>query len=176
MRIHCVPLGLLALLCASVAALATPRDFAVSLEPRSSDDDLSGFADGNFTVCDYTVTFDTLSDLNLAIATTDLSSPITGSLQPKGTMRADCIAAYALQALINMLDTAYNNYTVINDGYDKEFDFYVTYMKKAVAYSLDNTFMFNTSAPTEGGGRISAPGPGMKCTSTLFAYKSRIRS
>ena len=116
----------------------------------------------NFTICDYTVTFDTLIDLNLAIAMSELTSPVTLSVKPKGTMRTDCIAAYALNALINMLDTAYNNYTVINDGYDKEFNFYVTYMKKAVAASLDNSFMFNTSgSATED---VIAPlGPGMKC-------------
>ena len=121
-------------------------------------------------MCDYTVTFDTLADLNLAIATSELSSPITGSVKSKGTMRSDCIAAYALGALINMLDTAYNNYTVINNGYDTEFGFYVTYMRKTVAFALDNSFMFNTSDPATAD--VIAPlGPGMKCMCTELPHK-----
>ena len=113
---------------------------------RQNLDGDTGLGSDNFTMCDYTVAFDTLADLGLSIATGELTSPVTGSVHPKGTMRSDCVAAYALDALITMLDTAYNNYTVINDGYDKEFDFYITYMKKTVAWVLDNSFMFNTAA------------------------------
>lgn len=61
-----------------------------------------------------------------------------------------------------MLDVAYNNYTVVNKGYDEEFDFYIKYMKKVVPSVLDNSFMFDTSneTPTEA---IPPMGPGMKC-------------
>ena len=167
---HWMLFGISTTLWVLVSALATPIDHATLLLPRSADDSSSEITVNNYTICDYSVSFNSLSDLNLAIATSELSSPITGSIKPKGTMRSDCIAAYALDALINMLDTAYNNYTIINDGYDKEFGFYVTYMRKTVAFALDNSFMFNTSDPATAD--VIAPlGPGMKCMCTDLPHK-----
>jgi hypothetical protein len=146
----------------SVSALTLSWDEATYLTPRENIDSDVGSGLDNLTVCDYTATFDTLLDLSLNIAIAEVKSPVTGIAQPNGTMRSDCVAAYALDALITMLDTAYNNYTVINDGYDEEFGFYMTYMKKTVAWVIDNNFMFNTTAATDTE-NIAPTGPGMKC-------------
>lgn len=123
------------------------------------------FGPETFQDCDYTASYKTLSDLNMAIAGQDNPS--------HGTMRSDCVAAYALDTLITMLDTAYDNYTVINQGYNEEFDFYVKYMKKTVPSVIDNELMFDTSneTPTEA---IPPLGPLMKCKSQIFAARMQL--
>lgn len=145
--------------------MSIPWDNAEHLFLRRDIDGDDGFGPDNFTVCDYSAKYNSLSELQIAMAEVEaLPGLLLGGswLNPKGTWRADCVAAYALDALITMLDTAYNNYTVVNDGYDQEFDFYITYMKKTVASVIDNSFMFNTAAATDTE-NIAPTGPGMKC-------------
>lgn len=95
---------------------------------EEEDDDLDDFSD--FHICDYTKTFVNLDEL---AAQAD-------------HYRSDCLAAYTLATLIDMLDVAYNNYTAVNNGYDEMFDYYVKYMKKLVPEVAAQGFMFNASA------------------------------
>jgi len=111
------------------------------------DDGDTGFDDtDSFVPCDYTLSFSNLEAVNAA----------------SGGLRADCIAIYTLQALIAMLDTTYANYTSVNDGYDAEFGYYVTYSTKLVQPTIDDTVMFDSNDTTETMA-ISVPGPGMSC-------------
>jgi len=103
--------------------------------------------DDDFAVCDFTLTFDNLDDLNTAT----------------GNLRTDCIAIYTLETLMTMLDTAYANYTSVNDGYDEEFGHYVTYITKLVQPTIDDNVMFDSADTTETM-PIAVPGPGMSCT------------
>jgi len=120
----------------------------------------SNKGDDQSTFCDYTVSFDSLADLQTAID----AKP--GSSGAKGTIRTDCIAAYALEALISMLDTAYNNYTIVNDGYNKEFGYYIAYMKNVVTTTLNDVLMFDVSDDNSLQ-VLPALGPGMQCTSCV---------
>lgn len=61
-----------------------------------------------------------------------------------------------------MFDTAHANYSSVNDGYDEEFDYYVTYIRKLVPSVLDKQFMFDL-ANTTTTMIIPASGPGMRC-------------
>lgn len=92
------------------------------------------------------MTFDNLDDLNAA----------------SDGLQVECLAAYAMSTLISMLDTAYNNYTSVNDGYDEEFGHYVTYIQKLVPTVLDKSFMFDVASETPQE-VITPPGPGMSC-------------
>ncbi|KAK4545949.1 hypothetical protein LTR36_002513 [Oleoguttula mirabilis] len=129
-------------------------------DPNSSGDDDGDFGDEDFILCDYSLVFNDLDDLGAAA----------------GGLRTDCIAVYALETLVTMLDTAYANYTVVNDGYDEVFDSYVTYMQNLVQPVLDTSFMFDTDATTDTMD-IPVAGPGMsyfdcqtdKKHSTVFA-------
>jgi chitinase len=76
------------------------------------------------------LTFSTLEDLQNAQGS--ISDPI-------------CVSLYTLQTLIVMLDTAYANYTDVNNGYDEAFGYYVTYMMKLVPEVLEDAFMWNMS-------------------------------
>ena len=168
MRSPFILLGVGAILLKLTSSIALPGLDTVTVLPRDNEDGDDGFAPDNFKVCDYTVSFDTLFDLGAAITASDLVTPITSPVKFEGTKRSDCIAAYALKSLITMLDKAYNNYTMVNDGYDEEFDFYVTFMEKTVAFALDNTFMFNTKDETSTE-NIAPLGPGMKCEDLLLS-------
>lgn len=116
-------------------------DWAIDLDTtnmKKLDDDNELDADleddenftSNFTICDYSITFDSLELL---------------AAQAK-YRRSDCLAGYTLQALIHTLDLAYKNYTAVNNGYDEMFDYYVKYMKKLVPEVAAQGFMFNASA------------------------------
>ncbi|KAK5111586.1 hypothetical protein LTR85_011815 [Meristemomyces frigidus] len=107
-------------------------------------DDDDDFGDSNYQSCDYSLLFNNLDDLNAAA----------------GGLRTDCISVYALETLITMLDTAYANYTTINDGYDEEFGYYVTYMENLVQPTLDTSVMFAANLSTDTM-EISVAGPGM---------------
>ena len=148
------------LLFASVSSLATPGHYTSRLQPRRPKDDGDSINPGivglhaDYEACDYSVSYETLDDLN---------ADITGKLsEARGTIRSDCIAVYALDALITMLDTAYKNYTDVNKGYDEEFGYYIKYMEKLVPSILDNSFMFDTSEDTPTMA-MSKMGPAMKC-------------
>lgn len=110
-----------------------PVTTGTSNSTNSTQDFTDPFEWDDFQMCDYTLTFKNLDDLNARA----------------GQYRSDCVAKYTLDVLIAMLDTAYNNYTSVNDGYDKEFGYYVTYMKKLIPSVLDNSLMFNQSATGE---------------------------
>ncbi|CAD0113390.1 unnamed protein product [Aureobasidium uvarum] len=100
----------------------------------TDDPDGDGFGgDEDFEVCDFSKTFKNLDDLSAAA----------------DGLRSDCIAVYTLETLITMLDAAYANYTSVNDGYDEEFGYYVTYIKKLVPAVLGNSFMFDESHATK---------------------------
>lgn len=110
-------------------------DWAIDLNQTYSsngtgDEQSSGYGFGAaLPVCDFTKSFGNLDDLSEAA----------------GDIRADCLAVYTLDALINMLNTAYKNYTNVNQGYDDLFGYYVTYIEKLVPTILPSGFMFNVS-------------------------------
>ncbi|KAH0171368.1 glycoside hydrolase family 6 protein, partial [Aureobasidium melanogenum] len=108
------------------------------------DDDDDYWAPETSEPCDYTKTFNNLDDLNAAA----------------DGIRPDCLAIYAMQTLITMLDTAYDNYTSVNDGYDEEFGYYVKYIQRLVPIVLDQSFMFD-AANSKDWLNIAPPGPGM---------------
>ncbi|GAB7357175.1 hypothetical protein MBLNU459_g8166t1 [Dothideomycetes sp. NU459] len=110
----------------------------------TDDDDDDNYAPEDYIPCDYTKTFDNLDDLNAA----------------SDGLRVECLAVYAMSTLITMLDTAYDNYTSVNDGYDEEFGYYVTYIQKLVPTVLDKSFMFDVASETDSED-IPPPGPGM---------------
>ncbi|KAG9603067.1 glycoside hydrolase family 6 protein, partial [Aureobasidium melanogenum] len=111
-------------------------------DPNTTADDDDNYEPEDNNPCDYDLTFDNLEDLNAA----------------SDGLRAECLAAYALDTLITMLDTAYDNYTSVDDGYDEEFEYYVTYIQKLVPSVLDNSFMFDNKKSTGG---FPYPGLGM---------------
>ncbi|KAK6004282.1 hypothetical protein QM012_009132 [Aureobasidium pullulans] len=104
------------------------------------DGDDEDFLPGDYEPCDLGLTFDSLDDLNAAA----------------DKMRAKCLAAYTMRTLITMLDTAYDNYTSVDDGYDEEFKYYVKSIEKLVPQVLDTSFMFDM----EKSAGISFPYPG----------------
>jgi chitinase len=114
--------------------------------PVTTADDDDNYGPEDYTPCDYTTTFANLDDLNAA----------------SDGIHVECFAAYAMGTLITMLDTAYDNYTSVNDGYDEEFLYYVTSIKNLVPSVLDKSFMFDRANETETE-NISPPGPGMSC-------------
>ena len=61
-----------------------------------------------------------------------------------------------------MFDTAYANYTDVNNGYDDQFGYYVTYMQKLVPAVLDTQFMFDQASASDQDGFYPL-GPGMNC-------------
>jgi hypothetical protein len=121
-------------------------------DENDDDDDAINFSDDDYQVCDFSLTFTDLDALNSAAS----------------GLRVECIQIYALDTLINMLNTAYSNYTSVNDGYDEEFDNYVTYIQKLVPAMLDNSFMFDQSKTTESM-EVPASGDGLNCTSLPLA-------
>ena len=169
------------LLCA-VSALATPMRDVGSLLSRDEPIDDSGdagYPPENYTICDYSASFNSLFDLNVAIAAAAALGPATGSLGGLvgqmlggGTLRSDCVSAYAMGAVINMLNSAWANYTTISEGYDKEFGFYIKYMEKTVPSIIDNVFMFDASKATATES-IAPVGPGMQCKTAQFLVSRR---
>lgn len=133
-------------------------DWAIDLNQTYTNNGTGNEVDlyDDFELCDYTMTYGSLDDL---------SSAADG-------MRADCLAFYTMQVLIDMLDKAYDNYTNVNDGYDELFGYYVTYMNDLVPQILETELMLVGSGD-EG---ISTPagitfGPGMACKKTFRALK-----
>lgn len=117
--------------------------------PDATDDDDEDEDDedaDDFQPCDYTLTFASLDDLNAQA----------------GGLRTDCVSIYAMQVLMDMLQTAYDNYTDVNNGYDDMFGYYVTYMKKLVPQVAADAFMFNLSV-TGPGATMPYLGFGMDC-------------
>lgn len=134
-------------------------DWAIDLNQSYADNGTgnalsTGDSGEDFTVCDYSLKFNSLDDLSAA----------------SGKLRTDCIAAYALQVLINMLDTAYANYTNVNNGYDALFGYYVTYIEKLVPVILADDFMWNMSTTGEYA-IIPNVGYGMNCTKIYILCK-----
>ena len=71
-----------------------------------------------------------------------------------------------------MLDAAYSDYKSVDDGYDREFGYHVTYMKKLVPAVLGNSFMFDEAHATRA--MIMPPlGPGMQC---IYDTLSKLRA
>ena len=134
---------------------AGTSDWAVDLNQtyasNGTGEAVSNDVEDNYQICDYSKTYSSLDALSTA----------------SGGLRSDCIAFYALQVLINMLDVAYANYTAVNNGYNELFSYYVTYMEDMVPKVLIDDFMFNKSTTTEW---MTFPslGYGMDCTSVPF--------
>lgn len=136
-------------------------DWAIDLNKtydyQGNGDPDDGFGGADYEICDFSLTFQGLDDLSAAA----------------GNMRSDCIAAYTLQVLIDMLDTAYNNYTNVSNGYDDLFGYYVTYIGKLVPAILEDNFMWNMSTsggPDMGTGALPNVGYGMNCTTPYLSY------
>ena len=143
-----------------VVALSENRDFdgpcpdpPDDCYPVLTGDGDDGYGDEDYVVCDYSITFDSLDDLNAH----------------SGSLRSDCMAAYTLEVLISMLDVAYTNYTTnVTDGYDALFDYYVKYINKLVPEVLENEFMWNMSTTEEYNLYLPNVGYGMNCTNPYF--------
>ncbi|KAJ5195437.1 uncharacterized protein N7498_008875 [Penicillium cinerascens] len=115
----------------------------------------SGY-DDDYQLCDYSWTYDSLEELSSAA--TD--------------MRTDCVAFYTLKVLIKMLDTAYDNFTNVNNGYDEMFTYYVEYMNDLVPQILYTKLMFvgdgGNPAGTELVGAMPVFGEGMNYFDCTF--------
>lgn len=48
-----------------------------------------------------------------------------------------CMPMYAMQVLMDILDTALKNYTDVNNGYDEKFGYYVKYLRDMVPHAID---------------------------------------
>lgn len=78
-------LGIIIVFLFSASALVTPRDnTTIPLHLQGQTNDLAAFAPDDFQICDYTASYNTLSDLNAAIAGKSNSAG--------GTMRSDCVS------------------------------------------------------------------------------------
>ena len=67
----------------------------------------------------------------------------------QSSIPSHCLGRMTLDTLGTMLDTAYNNYTDVNNGYDDVFGYYVTYMNKLIPEVLVDAFAFNLSTTGE---------------------------
>jgi hypothetical protein len=88
-------------------------------------------------------------------------------------LRSNCVAAYTIKVLIDILDMAYTNYTDINNGYDAMFGYYVTYIEHLVPEILKAAFMFNISnsgTNWDNIGDLPNLGYGMRCEETLSSF------
>ncbi len=119
-------------------------------DPQDPDDDDEDWPE--YTSCPA-MPFTVIDDVDNAIS--------------QGLIRSDCIATYTLQTLMSMWDTAYANYTDINNGYDDLFGYYVTYMENLVPAMLENDFMWNMSI-TGFNAIVPTVGSGMNCTRLSF--------
>lgn len=134
---------------------AGTSDWAVDLNQTYADlglgDEFESSLDeeDDFEVCDYSKTssFKNLDELAAA----------------SGDMRSDCIAVYTLQTLITMLNTAYDNYTNVNSGYDDLFDYYVTYMEDTVPTVLDTVLLMEGDGVNTGNGAAPKFADGASC-------------
>lgn len=109
--------------------LGGTSEWAIDLESYDTDDgdDVDEFdSDTNSTApCDYSLSFDTLADLE---AVADQYSVY-------------CAEIYGLTALSAELTAAYANYTDVNNGYDDVFSYYVEYVGGEVPTAITN-FMY----------------------------------
>jgi chitinase len=105
--------------------------------------------DEDFEVCDYSQ-IDQFKNLD------ELASA-------SGDIRPDCLAVYTLQTLITMLDTAYDNYTDVNNGYDDLFGYYVTYMEDMVPTILDTELLMEGDGVNTGTGGQPTFADGASC-------------
>ena len=87
------------------------------------------------SLCDLTLTFDTLNDLQGA----------------RGSFLDQCTDYYALNTLYTMLNDTMVNYTAANAGYDSVFGDYVTYTKEMIP-ALLNVFMADSTPNAIDGG------------------------
>ena len=134
---------------------AGTSDWAVDLNQTYADlglgDEFESSLDeeDDFEVCDYSKasSFKNLDELVAA----------------SGDMRSDCIAVYTLQTLITMLNTAYDNYTNVNSGYDDLFDYYVTYMEDTVPTVLDTVLLMEGDGVNTGNGAAPKFADGASC-------------
>lgn len=101
---------------------------AADTDPDSETDEAILYAQAQ--LCNFDRDFGSIDEIQAA--SDSLSTP--------------CIAIHTLQVLSDMLSTAYDNYTSVNDGYDAEFGYYVTYMKNLIPGVLSDQLMFNISA------------------------------
>ncbi|KAJ5662800.1 hypothetical protein N7507_003531 [Penicillium longicatenatum] len=81
--------------------------------------------------------------------------------QDGGAIPDHCVAQMTLDTLMSMLNTAYENYTDVNNGYDGMFEYYVKYIEKVVPSVLTNAFMWNMSTTTNNNQIIPDRGYGM---------------
>jgi chitinase len=82
--------------------------------------------------------------------------------QDAGKIPDHCVAQMTLKTLTILLQTAYDNYTDVNNGYDEMFGYYVKYIEKVVPAVLESAFMWNMSIPTDA--VVPEIGYGMTCT------------
>jgi chitinase len=105
--------------------LGGTTDWAVDLQADYGPDDIDSDEDSDSTApCDFTLSFDSLADLeNMA-----------------RQYSVYCSEVYAVQTLSNELVGALANYTDVNNGYDTLFGYYVDYVQDMIPEAL-NTFM-----------------------------------
>ncbi|KAL3477790.1 glycoside hydrolase superfamily [Aspergillus californicus] len=84
-----------------------------------------------------------------------------------------CLAPLTLGTLLWQLQTAYDNYTDVNNGYDEMFEYYVKYIEKVVPSVLTYSFMWNWSI-TEDTQVIPEIGYGMEYFDCVFPEQDEV--
>ncbi|KAL4739555.1 glycoside hydrolase superfamily [Aspergillus similis] len=84
-----------------------------------------------------------------------------------------CLAPLTMNTLLNRLQTAYDNYTDVNNGYDEMFEYYVKYIEKVVPSVLTYAFMWNWSI-TEQNQLIPEIGYGMEYFDCVFPEQEEV--
>ncbi|KAE9375601.1 glycoside hydrolase family 55 protein [Stipitochalara longipes BDJ] len=87
-----------------------------------NDPDIEDCIDQGTTIqiCDPTLTFSSLDTLQAA----------------SSTIPNVCLDSYSLQVISDMLDEALNNYTSVDNGYDKVFKYYIEAVKGMIPYQI----------------------------------------
>ncbi|KAL3462744.1 glycoside hydrolase superfamily [Aspergillus heterothallicus] len=93
--------------------------------------------------------------------------------QEAGAIPDHCVAQMTLDTLMWMLDTAYDNYTDVNNGYDEMFEYYVKYIEKVVPSVLENAFMWNMSI-TGSNQLVPEIGPGFNYFDCQFPEQDEV--
>lgn len=126
------------------------------LQPREQKDN------NDVQLCNFAANFKSLNQLNDAVDSTNgCRAASTSESETKRSMRSDCIALYTPQALANMLDSALYNYSAVNNNYNEDYKYYVTYTRHLVPISIDNKLMFRTKDATDTMD-LAPVGPGME--------------
>lgn len=110
-------------------------DLETSYADKGQGDDLDSLYPSDTPVCDFSLEFTTLEDLQ---ASAPNHSP-------------ECNSLYALYTLMSLFDKAYANYTDTNNGYDSKFEAYKRYIKDVAPLAIQ-TFLEDGDNAMNGNG------------------------